>query len=131
MKRDEPDDDDEDEDANEADTDRPANKRVRGAGVSSAAAEKSEKEKELVLESARHQFEERKAQPQFKAQHHPERLAFGLLAQRERARTTLPGFLADLQAGALTGPTLKGAGLLASLPGTERKRRLPSLSFAR
>ena len=50
---------------------------------------------------------------------HPERLAAGLLAQRERARTKLPGFLADLRAGALTGPNLKSAGLLASLPGAE------------
>ena len=108
---------DEDEEANDEDTDRQGNKRVRGATALSAAAEKSEG-KEL-LEVARRQFEEHKAQPQFKAQHHPERLAAGLLAQRERARTMLPGFLADLRAGALTGPNLKSGGLLASLPGAE------------
>ena len=122
MKREERSDDDDDV----SDDDRPA-KRVRGkesdvADSTDAAAEpaaKKENNKEQLTEQAKKQFDERKAQPQFRAVHHPERVAAALLAQRERVHAALPGFLADLKSGALLGPNLKDAGLLAALPGAE------------
>ena len=84
-------------------------KRARG----NAAAEPAD----LVEQRAMRTFDECKAMHIFKAQHHPESLAGALLAQREHAQSALPGFVSDLTLGALTGPSLVDAGLLAGLPG--------------
>ena len=73
-------------------------------------------------------FEERHAQLAFKEAYHPERLSVHILAQRERALEALPSFLADLKAGSLVGPRIKGAGLLRDLPGASSAAADPPAS---
>ena len=58
------------------------------------------------------EFFDRQREPKFRDEHHPERLVAASIAQRQHALTTLPAFLMDMKAGTLTGPRLKGPGLL-------------------
>lgn len=58
------------------------------------------------------EFAERKRQPAFRDAHHPEKVLAQLLTQREQVLMSTPSFASDMRTGALTGPRLRGRGLL-------------------
>ena len=100
MRRDAADDDDA-----EVDDDRPAAKRARGSDAAAVARS----------DAIHREFEDRSRQLSFINQHHPERLASLLCGRREGAAAAVAGFVADLKSGSLSGPALKGHGLLRDL----------------
>lgn len=79
------------------------------------------------------EFAERRGDSTFIEAHHPEAIVEQLKAQRSHVLTTLPGFVSDMKRGLLTGPRLKGNGLLkvGGLRAPTRAQLAPTSSSTR
>ena len=88
-------------------------RRERSPSNSLASEERAPKRaRQGSDDKVKDEFLSRQREHRFRELHHPERLLAQLLAQRQHALTAQPAFAFDMKMGALTGPRLKGLGLL-------------------